>query len=61
MLDFLTANWAGIVAVVTAILFAADKLVKLTPSTTDDEFVAKVENALSVIGINKPEDGAPKA
>jgi len=60
MYDFLVSNWQGIVAVITAILFAADKLVALTPTKADDDFVAKVENALSVIGIKKPDDGAAK-
>lgn len=58
MLDFLTANWAAIVAVVTAVFVAADKIVALTPSKTDDAFVAKVESALNVIGIKKSDDVA---
>lgn len=53
MIEFLTANWGNIVGVIAAILVAADKIVKLTPSTVDDQFVAKVESALNVIGIKQ--------
>lgn len=60
MLDFFVANWGNILGVIAAALVAADKLVKLTPSTADDAFVAKVESALSVIGVKVPDDTAAK-
>lgn len=53
MLEFLTQNWPGILAALTALFVAADRIVKLTPSTADDDFVAKVENALSTLGVFK--------
>ncbi|WP_027684342.1 hypothetical protein [Rhizobium leguminosarum] len=49
--NFVSTNWAAIVAVAVAVLYAAEKLVALTPSKKDDEFVAKVEAALAVIGV----------
>ncbi|MGZ2448523.1 type IV secretory pathway component VirB8 [Rhizobium ruizarguesonis] len=50
-INFVTNNWAAIIAVAAAVLVVADKVVALTPSKKDDEFVAKVEAALAVIGV----------
>jgi len=51
MFDFVSANWEAIVAIVSALIVVVDKVAKLTPTTKDDEFVAKVEAALGVIGV----------
>lgn len=48
--NFVTSNWEGIVAVLTAAVVFAGKIAKLTSTTKDDEFIARVETALSVIG-----------
>ncbi|MGY5795182.1 hypothetical protein ACXHXM_34065 len=50
MFEFVTTNWVAILAAVSGVIHAAQLITKLTPSTKDDEFVAKVEAALSVIG-----------
>ncbi len=49
-INFVTTNWEGIVAVLTAAVVFAGKIAKLTSTTKDDEFVARVEAALTVIG-----------
>ena len=42
MIEWLTTNWEGCVAIFAAVLALANTVVKLTPTKTDDEFVAKV-------------------
>ncbi len=49
-MNFITENWEGIVAALTAVVVLADKIAKLTKTTKDDEFIAKVEAALGVLG-----------
>jgi hypothetical protein len=46
MVEFVTANWEGIVAVVAAVLAVAAAVVKLTPSKKDDEVVDKIEDVV---------------
>lgn len=48
--NIVTTNWEGIVAVLTAVVVLAGKIAKLTSTTKDDEFVARVEAALTAIG-----------
>lgn len=55
MFDFITANWEGIVAVVAAVVAAVNSVVILTPTTKDDEIVAKVVQILTGLGIVKEE------
>jgi hypothetical protein len=51
MLDWITAHWADIMATVSAVLLLGHAVVKLTPSTKDDELVAKIEGVLkSILG-----------
>lgn len=49
-----TDNWAAILAVVTAVVVAADKIVALTPTQADDVLEAKVKAALVNFGLIKP-------
>jgi hypothetical protein len=46
MVEFVTANWEGIVAVAAAVLAVAAAVVKLTPSKKDDEVVDKIEDVV---------------
>lgn len=45
-------NWDTLILLVTNILAAAVVVTKLTPSTTDDEWLAKIQDIFS--NINKP-------
>lgn len=40
MIDWLSANWEGVVAALAAVHVAAVAVVNLTPTPKDDEFVA---------------------
>lgn len=42
MINWVTANWDGILAVVSAVHVLALAIVNLTPTPKDDAFVAKV-------------------
>lgn len=53
VINFLTSNWDGILAVIAAAIVVVDKVVKFTPSTKDDEIVAKVEEVLKNLGVLK--------
>lgn len=51
MIAFLQAHWVEIVAALVAIETAATYIVKLTPSTKDDELVQKVTDVLASLGV----------
>jgi hypothetical protein len=51
ILAFFTNNWAAILAVLTAVFVAVDKIVALTPTKADDAVVAQVEAVLENLGI----------
>ena len=42
MIEWLTTNWEGCVAIFAAVLALVNTVVKFTHTQTDDEFVAKV-------------------
>lgn len=46
ILPFIQANWVNIVAVYGAVVALATLVVKLTPSTRDDEILGKVVRLL---------------
>ena len=50
MLDWLADNWSGILAAIAAIHTAAVLVTRLTPTKTDDEFVAKIHATAVKIG-----------
>lgn len=41
-MEFIQANWTSILAVYGAVVVLASLIVKLTPSTRDDEILGKV-------------------
>lgn len=47
------ANWGSIVLALTSIVTAASIIAKLTPSTTDDEIVAKLIKIIDFLALNK--------
>lgn len=53
MLTYIQAHWVEIVAVLLAIETVATYVVKLTPSTKDDEVVQKIIDTLATLGIKK--------
>lgn len=54
MLDFVTTHWADIMATISAVLLLGHAIVKLTPSTKDDELLAKIESIVTnVVGQKK--------
>lgn len=56
MLEFVVANWEGIMAVTASILSLAAVVVKLTPTKTDDEVLAKISMIFDVIKDIKVKD-----
>jgi hypothetical protein len=46
MLQFVTDHWIDICAALTALLALARTIVKITPSTADDEIEAKIESVV---------------
>jgi hypothetical protein len=56
MLEFVVANWEGIMAVTASILSLAAVVVKLTPTKTDDEVLAKISLIFEVIKDIKVKD-----
>ena len=44
MLDWFTQNWDTVILLVGQALATAVIVVKLTPSTTDDEWLAKIQD-----------------
>jgi len=49
MLDFLKVNFLDLIAIAIASIALAKSIVKLTPSTKDDELVDKAESFLQKI------------
>jgi len=47
-MDYITKHWADIVAIVTGIVTVASIIVKLTPSTADDNVVSKIMQFLAM-------------
>jgi len=41
-MDWLTANWPGVVVAVGAAIALAEAITRLTPTPKDDKFVSKV-------------------
>lgn len=53
-MSFLTAHWTEILGVLGFVMAAAHTIVKLTPSTKDDEIEQKVADALRGLGVKIP-------
>lgn len=51
IVTFVQENWAAILAATVAVERAVYYVAKLTPTKTDDAFVAKVEAALTSLGV----------
>lgn len=51
-MNFLTENFANIMAVVGAVIVLARLIVKLTPSDTDNKWLEKIVSVLRAIGLH---------
>lgn len=60
VVNFVSTNWVEILAVVTAAVVLAERIVKLTPTTRDDEAVAWVKRMLNLVALQKPNTGVDK-
>lgn len=54
-MTWITDNWSAVLGVLGFLLAAAHIVVKLTPSTKDDEIEAKITAALKGLGVKVPE------
>lgn len=52
-MGWLTANWADLVQLALAILGAFSLVAKLTPTQTDDKFLAKLYSIVHFLGLTK--------
>lgn len=58
-MDWINANWTNILAIYGAIVALATVIVKVTPTTRDDEILGKVIAVLNVFStVNTPKDAA---
>lgn len=53
MIEWITANWEGIVVAVGAVIALAVAIAKLTPNTTDDAVVGKIQSIFNSIFTKK--------
>lgn len=48
-MEFIVSNWEGIMAIIASVLSIAAVVVKMTPSTKDDEVLEKILAIFEVI------------
>jgi hypothetical protein len=53
-MEWITSHWELLAAVLVQLLGLAVVVAKLTPSTTDDEWVEKVKNVVESVVNKKP-------
>ena len=51
-MDWIIANWASVVAIVTGIVTVASIIAKLTPTETDDKLVGYILKIIDVLALN---------
>ena len=51
-MNFITENFANIMAVIGAVIVVARLVVKLTPSPADDSILEKIVNVLKAVGLH---------
>ncbi len=51
-MEWLTANWISVVAIVGAVIIGARVIVKLTPSPADDSILEKIVKILKAVGLH---------
>jgi hypothetical protein len=53
MFDWIAANWLELTVILTSVVLLAERITALTPSETDDKWVAWVKNILNVLSLKK--------
>jgi len=51
-MDWIIANWASVVAIVTGIVTVASIIAKLTPTETDDKIVGYILKIVDFLALN---------
>lgn len=51
-MEWITANWVNITAVIGGVVTLASLIVKLTPSKSDDEVLDKIIGVLNALALN---------
>lgn len=51
-MEWITANWVNITAVIGGVVTLASLIVKLTPSTSDDAVLDKIIGVLNALALN---------
>jgi len=59
MVDFVTNNWEWLAGTAALVMVLAERIVRLTPTKTDDKVVNIVRKAFAVIGL-LPKDNPGK-
>lgn len=54
-MEWITAHWKDILAIIGAVVTAASLIVKITPTQKDDKVLAKIIKILAVLGIFNPD------
>lgn len=54
-MEWITAHWKDILAIIGAAVTLATLITAATPSTKDDEILAKIVKLLSVFGLLNPD------
>lgn len=54
-MEWITAHWKDILAIIGATVTLATLITAATPSTKDDEILAKIVKLLSVFGLLNPD------
>lgn len=54
-MEWITAHWKDILAIIGAVVTAASLIVKITPTQKDDTVLAKIIKILSILGIFNPD------
>lgn len=59
-MEWITAHWKDILAVIGGVVTVCSLIVKLTPTQKDDTFLAKVIKVLSALGLFNPDGSIVK-
>lgn len=54
-MEWITAHWKDILAIIGAVVTAASLIVKITPTQKDDAFLAKVIKVLAALSLFNPD------
>jgi hypothetical protein len=52
MIEYIVANWATIVAAITAVVSAASVIARLTPTQVDNQIIDKILSLIDVLALN---------